>query len=55
MKQWEAQVRVTTTNNQQHVIRTRVFADTYYAASLLLVQQYGKANLITAPRQISGK
>ncbi len=55
MTQWEAQVRVKTTNHATQLVKTRVFASSYYTATLLLMQLYGKENLAVMPRQIFSK
>jgi hypothetical protein len=52
MKIWEAQVRVPNGAGTA-VIKTRVMAETSFKARLLLEHQYGRANLIGAPRMVS--
>ena len=49
---WQAQVRVPDGAGTR-IIETRVMAPTSHAARLMLEQQYGRANVITAPRRVS--
>jgi hypothetical protein len=52
MKIFEAQVRVANGNGTT-VVKTRVMAETTFAAKLLLEQQYGRENVIGSPQLIN--
>ena len=51
MKIWQAQVRVPDGAGTR-IIETRVMANSNHAARLLLEQQYGRANVLTAPKMV---
>ena len=48
---WQAQVRVPDGAGTR-IIETRVMALTSHAARLMLEQQYGRANVLTAPKMV---
>lgn len=52
MKIWEAQVRVPDGAGTR-IIAVRVMATSSHQARLLLEQQHGRANVLTAPRGVS--
>lgn len=49
---WQAQVRVPDGAGTR-ILATRVMAASSHAARLMLEQQYGRANVITAPQRVS--
>jgi len=49
---WQAQVRVTDGAGTR-IMMTRVMANSSHAARLMLEQQYGRANVLTAPQRVS--
>ena len=52
MKIWQAQVRVPDGAGTR-ILETRVMAQTSHSDRLLLEQQYGRSNVLTAPRLVS--
>lgn len=55
MTQWEALVRVDIGNGCTMVTKSRVYADSFYTATLLFKQQYGQDSLVSAPNQVADK